>query len=121
MRNQDDILIVEDEAIVALDLEYTLESLGWRVVASLSGVDQALAWLRGQERPPAAALLDVNLGGQRVFPVAHALTDRKAPFVFVTGYADVVANSAFAGAPTLTKPVDPERLQTVLRGLVGHP
>lgn len=113
------ILVVEDEALLALDLECTLEDLGWRVAGSMGGVRQALAWLGGQTRAPNAALLDVNLGGEMVFPVAEALAALKVPFAFATGYADLVTRSAFSAAPTLTKPVDRDRLKDVLDGLLN--
>jgi CheY-like chemotaxis protein len=108
------MLVVEDEALVALDLEYALEEMGWRVAGSLSGVAQALAWLADPDHAPTAALLDVNLGGETVFPVAEALHARKIPFAFATGYADLVARSTFSGTPTLTKPWEPERLKRIL-------
>jgi len=112
------ILVVEDEALVALDLEYTLEEIGWTVTGSMGAVGDALAWLGGPDAPPCAALLDVNLGGETVFPVAEALKARGVPFAFATGYADMVARSPFAGSPTLTKPVDREALKSVLDGLL---
>ncbi len=108
------ILVVEDEALVALDLEYTLEDMGWRVAGSMGGVLSALAWLNGRDAGPDAALLDVNLGGEMVFPVAEALALRQIPFAFATGYADLVSESDYAHAPVLTKPVDQDRLREVL-------
>ncbi|MBV9511631.1 MAG: response regulator [Caulobacteraceae bacterium] len=114
------ILVIEDEALVALDLEFTLEEMGWSVAGSLGGVGQALAWL-DREPCPDAALLDVNLGGETVFPVAKALAARRIPFAFATGYADMVARSDFSAAPTLIKPVDRDLLKQVLDGLLGKP
>ena len=113
------ILIVEDEALLALELETTLEDLGWEVAGSLSGVQQALTWLADRHRDPAAAVLDVNLGGEMVFPVAEALARRQIPFAFATGYADLISRSPFAGTPTLTKPVQKERLRKTLQSLLG--
>jgi CheY-like chemotaxis protein len=113
------IMVVENEALVALALEMTIEDLGWRVAALHSGVKDALAWLDDQQQAPSAALLDVNLGGEMVFPVADALAARKVPFAFATGYADVVSKSPFAATPTLIKPVHPEDLKQVLDGLLA--
>jgi CheY-like chemotaxis protein len=115
---QPSILVVEDEALVALDLEFTLEEMGWQVAGSMGGVTQALRWLNGREPGPSAALLDVNLGGEMVFPVAEALKARRIPFAFATGYADLVSRSNFASAPVLMKPVDRDRLRLVLDGLL---
>ena len=112
------ILILEDEALVALDLEGTVTELGWEVAASLSSVRQALTWLDSHAEPD-AALLDVNLGGELVFPVAEALQTRSTPFAFCTGYADMVSHSPFADRPTLVKPHDPDRLKQVLDGLAA--
>lgn len=111
------ILLVEDEALVALDLEQTLEELGWRVAGSMAGVGEALNWLGGQDPAPNAALLDVNLGGEVVFPVAEALEARHVPFAFATGYADLVSRSTFSAVPTLIKPVDLDLLKLVLDSL----
>ena len=55
-----------------------------------------------------------------VFPVAYAPEARQAPFAFATGYADVVSRSDFAGTPTLTKPLDLDRLRQVLDSLIGR-
>jgi CheY-like chemotaxis protein len=112
------ILVVEDEALVALDLECTLQDMGWRIAASLGGVTETLDWLRRTDTAPDAALLDVNLGGEMVFPVAEALEARDIPFAFATGYADRVSRSAFSGSPTLTKPLEHGRLKLVLDGLL---
>jgi len=113
------ILLVEDEALVALDLEHTITEMGWRVAGSLGGVGETLAWLLGQPEGPNAALLDVNLGGEMVFPVAEALEARRIPFAFATGYADLIAETRFAGRPTLTKPLNDQSLKRVLDGLLA--
>jgi len=113
------VLVVEDESLLALDLECALEELGWEIAGSLGGVAQALNWLKARERPPTAAVLDVNLGGEMVFPVAEALAARNVPFVFATGYSDVVNRSGFSGRPTLAKPVDRDALKRALDALLA--
>jgi CheY-like chemotaxis protein len=112
------VLVVEDEALLALDLEDTLEDLGWRVAGSMGGVREALAWLDAREAPR-AAVLDVNLGGEVVFPVAEALRARQVPFVFATAYADVVGRSGFSDATVLNKPVNRAKLKAALDVLLA--
>lgn len=102
------VLVVEDEFLIASLLADALERLGASVVGPASSVAQALG-LAGE--PLALALLDVNLKGTRVFPVADALRARRVPMIFVTGY-DATLPGPYAAAPRLTKPV---RLDTLRR------
>ncbi len=79
------VLLVEDAALVSRDLSDYLESAGILVQPAAS-VSEALRFVAVE--PPDAAVLDVNLNGELVFPVAEALRERGVPFVFVTGYGD---------------------------------
>jgi CheY-like chemotaxis protein len=107
------ILIVEDEALIAMMEEDFLEELGWDVVGWASATERALALARDADID--AALLDVNLGGQDSFAVADILSERHIPFVFATGYgADGVADR-FRDVPTLTKPFRRDELDRALR------
>ena len=100
------MILVEDEALVAMMMEDLLDELGCEVTGSFGALAPALAWLDAQEVPPDGAVLDVNLGGgENVFPLARALQERGVPFVFATGYG-VLPDSGFAEAPVLRKPVD---------------
>ncbi len=107
------VLLVEDEGLVAMMLEDLLEDLGCEVAGSLASVAAALAWI---EAGGAAdmALLDVNLSGETVFPVAEALKARGVPFAFATGY-DADHDPRFRDAPLLGKPIRQERLEALLR------
>ena len=78
------VLVVEDEFLVALELETMLHGLGAEVIGPLGGLDQAVACARQEALD--LALLDVNVGGRLVTPVAEALAARAIPFVFCTGY-----------------------------------
>ena len=78
------ILIVEDEALVAMQLEDMLAELGHEVAASCARLDEAGATARTTACD--AAVLDINLSGQKSFPVAEALKSRGVPFFFATGY-----------------------------------
>ena len=100
------VILVEDEALVALMMEDLLRELGCEVAGSFGALEAALQWLAAQDEPPDGAVLDVNLGGgELVFPLAHALRERGVPFVFATGYS-ALPEDGFAEIPVLNKPVD---------------
>ena len=107
------ILLVEDDGLVAMMLEDLLEDLGCQLAGSIASVGEALAWIEAGGEAD-AALLDVNLGGEPVFPVAEALRARGVPFAFTTGYAQS-HDSRFREAPFIGKPIRPDRLAEVLR------
>ena len=107
------ILLVEDEAMVALMMEDMLEDLGCDVAASFGEVGPALAWLSDCGQTIDGAVLDVNLGGQTVFPVADMLMANGTPFAFLTGY-NAVPQARTYSAPVLSKPVDPGALQSLV-------
>jgi CheY-like chemotaxis protein len=108
------VLVVEDDGLVAMMLEDLLEELGCQLAASLASVREALAWIEAGGAVD-AALLDVNLGGEPVFPVAEALRARGVPFAFTTGYGDT-DDARFGGAVVLGKPIRLERLVATLKG-----
>ena len=108
------ILVVEDEGLVAMLMEDMLDDLGCEVVCSASNVAQALKWIT-EDGEADAALLDVNLGGETVWPVADALTARGVRFAFTTGYGQL-NEPRFQHAPLLGKPIKGDRLKEVLRG-----
>ena len=78
------ILVVEDEFLIAMELEQTLRRAGYQVVGPAPSLGTALELLR-QVRPD-AAVLDVNVGGERVTPVAEVLRAMAVPFVLASGY-----------------------------------
>lgn len=95
-------LVVEDEGSVALLIEEMLESFGCEIAASLARVDQAREF--ASKGIFDFAVLDVNLHGQPVFPVAHILCERQIPFVFSTGYGPGGVPAGFNSSPVLAKP-----------------
>jgi CheY-like chemotaxis protein len=99
------ILVVEDEVFVAMLIEDILQGLGSTVIGPAARVDEALELIEGAH--PEGALLDVNLGGELVYPVAEALARRRIPFVFVTGYGPEGVAAPFRGRPTVKKPFLP--------------
>src|SRR6266851_6252059 len=111
----DDVLIVEDDAIIALDFEDTILGFGVKTVRTAASVAKALEMIA--DRAPDFALLDVGLVREKSFAIAERLDALKIPFVFVTGYgADARLPAAFAGKPRLPKPCSTEALQAALRG-----
>jgi two-component sensor histidine kinase/CheY-like chemotaxis protein len=103
------IMIVEDEALVAMILEDQLEELGISIVATCASVSEAMKAI--EKSAPEAAILDVNLGGQLVYPVADRLIDRGIPFVFVTGYGRESVDQRYSFVKVLEKPVERQALE----------
>src|SRR5579863_9662257 len=97
------VLVVEDDGLVAMTLEDLIEDLGAEVAGSVGSVRDALAWLESGATFD-AALLDVKLGAEFVFPVAEALTERGVAFAFSTGYGET-PDPRFREAPVLGKPI----------------
>jgi CheY-like chemotaxis protein len=114
------VLIVEDEMLVAMDLESLLERQGCVVLGPVSSVPRALALL-AHERVD-AALLDLNLNGQPALPVAAALTAKGVPFVLVTGFGEAQPKEPeLRDAPRIDKPVDYRALVSALEHLMKVP
>ncbi|MGJ3265379.1 MAG: response regulator [Salinarimonas sp.] len=109
------ILVVEDEFIVALAAEDMLGDLGAEVVGPAATVGDGLVLAA---EPLDAALLDINMHGERSFAVARALRARGIPFVFATGYADAGC-AELADAPILRKPYGSDALAAALLRALG--
>jgi CheY-like chemotaxis protein len=108
-----DVLIVEDDPIIALDFEDTILGFGVKTVRSAASVARALDLI--EQRPPEFALLDVGLIREKSFAVAERLEALKIPFAFVTGYgADARLPAAFANKPRLPKPYSTDALKALL-------
>ena len=107
-----DVLIVEDDPLLRLDLEDTIQRLGVKSVRSAGNAALALQLIA--ERKPDLALLDVRLVEEKSFVVAERLAALGIPFVFVTGYSTGKVPEAFADRLRLTKPCSAETLQSVL-------
>ena len=106
------IMVVEDETLVSMVVAEQLEELGFLVVGPYSTVEQAMTALK--ENSVDAAVLDVNLGGEPVYPVADALVAARVPFVFVTGYGAGVLERRFQHVPVLQKPIDATALERIM-------
>jgi len=110
---------VEDEAMVAMLTEDILVDLGFEVTATASNVKEALQRVKEQQFD--IALLDVNLRGEKVFPVAEELLLRRLPFAFTTGYGLDGIREDFRTIPVVTKPFSPLALSEVLSRARGSP
>jgi len=109
------ILVIEDEALVAMLMEDALLDAGFAVLGPARTVSQALEMLKGDA--PDAAVLDLNLGGQNALSVAEALAARGIPFVVATGYGVAGLPANLRHIPVLPKPYDPDDLTSALAGL----
>jgi DNA-binding LytR/AlgR family response regulator len=107
------LLIVEDELLIALELQSIVEQLGGTVVGPAGSVEGALKLL--SDTTPHAALLDVNLRERHVTPVAQACRDRSVPFALVTGYGRLeLEERLLQAAPRVYKPFDSRAIHSVL-------
>jgi CheY-like chemotaxis protein len=113
------LLIVEDEPFITLALEAMLPELGFEVAGSAAQVSAALE-LIGREQVD-GAILDVNLGLQRIDPVADVLAARACPFIFTTGYSISDLPARHARRAVLQKPFGLEQLATLLQAEFGSP
>ena len=112
------VLVVEDEFLIAMDLEAMLTEHGWRVLGPAATVSMALSLLEDGEMPD-VALLDVNLRGETVVPVAEVLRERGVPIVLASAYdhADSMAD-VLAGSPNIGKPTRERHLLATLKRAV---
>jgi DNA-binding NtrC family response regulator len=108
-----DVLIVEDDPIIALDFEDTIQSFGVKAVRCAGSVAHALMMI--DQRVPDFALLDVGLIREKSFVVAERLAKLNIPFAFVTGYGGERIVPLFSDWPLLGKPCSSDALLTVLR------
>ncbi|HEY1736605.1 MAG TPA: response regulator [Methylovirgula sp.] len=116
--NQPKIFIVEDEPLIALMLADMLADLDFTIAATAAQVPEALAILNDNIAMD-AALLDVNLGSQKIDPVADLLAARGTPFVFTTGYGNAGVPAGHIGRPILQKPFHIDDLAAALRNVLG--
>lgn len=96
------VLVVEDEAAISLLLEDMLLDFGCEVVGPAARLGAALALMQGETLD--MAILDVNVAGEPIYPVAAALVERKIPFVFSTGYGSAGIKDLYRDRPVLQKP-----------------
>ncbi|MGE0523977.1 MAG: response regulator [Variibacter sp.] len=112
------LLVVEDETLIGMLLEDMLSDLGYEVVGTAPTVRQAMDVLHGSELD--AAILDVNVNGEAINPVAAILRDRGVPFMFASGYGERGVPAEFRGCPVLQKPFQQEELENALASLFAE-
>ena len=114
------VLVVEDEMMVSMLIEDMLGDLGCTVIGPASRLDEAIELAMASTID--CAVLDVNLGGQPIFPLVDILRNKGAPFAFATGYGDAGLRDIDKGTPVLQKPFregDLARVLGQLRAAVG--
>jgi len=111
------ILVVEDEFVVAALIEDRLQAFGCEVIGPAADIEAALDLARSAA--PDAAILDVNIAGRLVFPVADALAEDGVPFLFATAYGPAGIAPQHAGRTVLGKPYSDAALEQSLRALLS--
>jgi PAS domain S-box-containing protein len=112
------VLVVEDDAIVALVLAAGLRSDGWKTIGPASTIATAHTLL-AQETTPDVALLDINLNGEPVYPLAQFLQARNIPFAFYSGHSALILEDGYKNVPLIAKPARVHVINTVLSRLVA--
>ncbi|GGI81186.1 response regulator [Polymorphobacter multimanifer] len=110
------ILVVEDEWLIGDLIEDILSEAGFRVCGPAGSVEQALLLLKNKTID--AAILDINLGTERSFPIAERLKEQGTPFMFMTGYTASEVPEEFSGSPIMSKPLAPVHLITAVQQLL---
>lgn len=109
------VLVVEDEMMVAIGLEMTLTDAGYEIVGPFGRLDPAIEAARNGRMD--VALLDVNVRGDEIFPVAEILAARGIPYAFLTGYGREALPARFGSARILSKPFQADQLVATIRDL----
>ncbi len=112
------VLVVEDEALVSMLVEDMLSDLGCTVIGPAAEIEEALRLAGSADI--VAAVLDVNVGGRPIFPVADALKARGVPFAFASGYGEAGLSESHRGALVLQKPFREADLRRVLENLAAQ-
>jgi DNA-binding response OmpR family regulator len=115
------VLLVEDEFLVAIATQELLENLGFDVVGPARGVEEA-RWLIEAHSDLLVTVLDVDLAGEKVWPIARELLDRGVPVLFVTGDAAIQDElpSDLRNVKILVKPFDESRLGQTINDILGQ-
>jgi CheY-like chemotaxis protein len=108
------ILLVEDEYVIASDLKRILSNLGATILGPAPTIAAAEKILAANPQPD-AAILDINVRGVLVYPIAEILVTRSVPFAFVTGYSFDIVPAEFASAPHCEKPVTARNIEAAVR------
>lgn len=110
------VFIAEDESLIAMLLEDILDDLGFSIAASVPTLREALDQAAVVQAD--VAILDINLGGDPIFPVAEQLAARNIPFIFASGYGATTLPDEWRMRPTLPKPFTSEQVAQALQNAV---
>ena len=113
------LLLVEDEMVVGMFMQELLEDIGYRTTEPIGRLSDAMA--AAERERFRGAVLDMNLNGEIVYPLAELLTSQNVPFVFVTGYAPHSVDARFTTVPILQKPVLQDELAATLERVLAGP
>lgn len=111
------LLVCDDEYMLAMSLVRMLERAGAKVIGPAPNVGSALALVASNDRID-GAILDINLRGERAYPIADALRKRGVPFVFATGYDRSAIPGAYNDVPRLEKPLNTRELVRALGEMI---
>ena len=112
------VLIVEDQMIVAMQIEDMLRAAGCEVVGPVGTLQAAIAL--AHEEALDAAVLDINLDGEKVYPAAEELQARGIPFILATGYGESTLPEKWRNQPRLSKPYRREQLEQLIRSVASR-
>ena len=112
------VLLVEDEFLIAMDLQSQLEAAGFPVLGPAASVEQGLALL--DQAPVCAAILDMNLQGTTSFPIADRLAGEGTPFMFLSGNDQNRLLDKYSDRTVLRKPIDYRQLFDELKAICGQ-
>ncbi|WP_284273511.1 response regulator [Bradyrhizobium iriomotense] len=115
---QASIFLVEDEALIRMMLVEMVEELGHEVIAEAGNVDEARSLAEIEQYD--LAILDVNLHGMNVEPVAEVIAARDLPLFFLSGYGSGGIPDQFKGAPVLSKPCELEALKRTIDAVLSN-
>lgn len=97
------VLVVEDECLIAMEIQAELEDVGWTVIGPASTASQAIELAR--QNPLSVSVLDITLGGSQSFEVAEILDQQNIPFVFLSGHSSSFVPEKFRARTLLSKPI----------------
>jgi CheY-like chemotaxis protein len=112
-------LVLEDEPIIGFALEDMLQVIGCSSVLMATRIEDALMMIDRHEVD--VAVLDVNIHGQRSYPVAERLSQQGIPYVFATGYGDLEHPDRFRSVPTVSKPYSMEQIRQAIGQVLTGP
>jgi DNA-binding response OmpR family regulator len=115
--SQRSILLVEDEPLLAMDMELLLSNAGFGLLGPVVSVGDAMGLIR--DKAPDLTILDLNLGGEMVFPLLDCLSERAIPFVVLSGHSREMVPARHRDRPFLQKPCDPAALLATVRKVLN--